>query len=230
MGASDAAGRTGAGAEKTGKIFRLGAILFAVTALTGVVLGFVYEITLEPIRRTQERLKNEALSGALPEARSFAPMDIEPGADPVIRDVQQALDGERPVGYCVTVSPRGYGGPLEVVVGITEKGNLRAIRILSHSETPGLGAKAPLPAFSGQYENKQAESLVVVKTVPAEPDQVQAISGATITSNAVTSGVNAALGYVQAISGATITSNAVTSGVNAALEYWRNYLEGETYQ
>jgi electron transport complex protein RnfG len=188
--------------ENRKKILRLSLILFTVTAVTGVILGFVYEITLEPIRRTQERLRNEALSGALPEAQSFSPVELAPDA-PVIRDAQRALDGQgRAVGYCLTVTPKGYGGPIEVVAGITEAGKLRAIRVLSHSETPGLGAKAPLPAFSGQYENREAEKLILVKSAPGAPDQVQAISGA------------------------TITSTAVTDGVNAALDYWRNHLRG----
>ena len=170
--------------ENRKKILRLSLILFTVTAVTGVILGFVYEITLEPIRRTQERLRNEALLGALPEAQSFSPVELAPDA-PVIRDVQRALDGQgRAVGYCLTVTPKGYGGPIEVVVGVTEAGKLRAIRILSHSET------------------REAEKLILVKSAPGAPDQVQAISGA------------------------TITSTAVTDGVNAALDYWRNHLRG----
>jgi electron transport complex protein RnfG len=100
------------------------------------------------------------------------------------------------------VTPSGYAGPVEVVVGLKESGGLRAIRILRQSETPGLGAKAPLPAFSGQYDNKDADQLVVVKTQPTEADQIQAISGA------------------------TITSTAVTLGVNTALDYWKNNLKG----
>ncbi|MDR1649206.1 MAG: RnfABCDGE type electron transport complex subunit G [Synergistaceae bacterium] len=194
-------------AENKIKILRLGVILFIVAAVTGIILGFVYQVTLEPIRRTRERLLGEALAGALPEARSFSPVALVSDADPAIRDARRALSGGgRPVGYCLTVTPKGYGGPLEIVVGITEKGHLRAIRILSHSETPGLGAKAPLPAFAGQYENRDAERLILVKTAPDGSGQVQAISGA------------------------TITSTAVTDGVNAALDYWRNNLEGRNFE
>jgi electron transport complex protein RnfG len=191
--------------ENRKKILRLGLILFTIAAVTGIILGVVYEITLEPIRKTQERLRSEALSGALPEARSFSPLELASDADPTIADVQQAFDedGGRPVGYCLTVKPKGYGGPLEIVVGITETGKLRALRILSHAETPGLGAKAPLPAFTGQYENRGVERLILVKTSPGGDDEVQAISGA------------------------TITSAAVTDGVNAALDYWKNNLKGK---
>jgi electron transport complex protein RnfG len=193
MGASDV--QAFSNSESTRKILRLGLILFTMTAITGIILGIVYEITFIPILQTQERLKSEALASALPEAKSFSLMKLAPDLDSVVKEVQKAeLDGTL-VGYCITVTPRGYGGPLEIVAGVTKEGKLRAIRILSQSETPGLGAKAPLPAFYGQYENKEAETLTVVRVPPNSTDQIQAISGATITSNAVTSGVNAALHY-----------------------------------
>lgn len=185
------------GSENTKKILKLGLILFAVTAITGLILGVVYEITLSPIQQTQARLKTEALAGALPEADAFAQIDIAPDSPPIIKEVQEAKSGSAVAGYCITVVPKGYAGVIEIVVGITESGVLRAIRILNQSETPGLGAKAPLPAFSGQFENKNAPKLTVVKAPPSGDDQIQAISGATITSDAVVSGVNAALLYWQ---------------------------------
>lgn len=181
--------------ENTKKILRLGLTLFTVTAITGIILGVVYEITLGPILQAQERLKNEALAMALPEAKSFSVVEAAVGPDSILKEVQKAEQEGALVGYCVTVTPKGYGGVIEIVVGITKEGKLRAISILNLSETPGLGAKALLPAFSGQYQNKEVERLSVVKTSPNSPEQIQAISGATITSNAVTSGVNAALDY-----------------------------------
>ncbi|MDR3255124.1 MAG: RnfABCDGE type electron transport complex subunit G [Synergistaceae bacterium] len=177
------------------KIVRLGLVLFAVAAITGLILGVVNEITIEPIRRTQERLRNEALAAALPEAETFETVELKSDAAPIVKDVQEGKSGGFVVGYCVTAAPTGYAGPVEVVVGITSSGGVRGIRILSQSETPGLGAKAPLPKFSGQYDNKDVENLVVVKTPPSAANEIQAISGATITSNAVTLGVNTALAY-----------------------------------
>ncbi len=185
-----------------GKILKLGAILFTVTAITGLILGVVYEITAAPIAETQKRLKAEALAAALPEAQTFEPRELASGTDPAVKEVQDARAGSDLVGYCVTVVTKGYAGPIETVVGVTKEGKLRAIRILNQSETPGLGAKAPLPAFSGQYENKDVAAFTVVTTPPGDPGQIQAISGA------------------------TITSNAVTAGVNAALDYWKNNLRG----
>jgi electron transport complex protein RnfG len=183
------------GAEGFRKIATLGLILFTVTAITGLILGVVHDITAVPIQQTQARLKTEALAAALPEADGFTAIDVAEGADPMIKDVQEAKSAGETVGHCITVTPRGYGGTIEIVVGIPSKGGVRAIRILNQSETPGLGAKAPQPFFSDQFENKEAERLSVVKSSPSEPNEIQAISGATITSNAVTDGVNAALDY-----------------------------------
>ena len=187
------------------KIFRLGGILCLVTAITGIILGGVYSITLEPIRRTRERLQNEALSGALPGAEAFTPMELvlsSTNQGIQVEGVHKGSKGGDTVGHSISVTSKGYGGPIQIVVGIAGDGTLRAIQILSQSETPGLGAKASTPTFLGQYLNKKTESLTVVKAPPS------------------------ASGEIQAISGATITSNAVSDGVNAALAYWRTHLVG----
>ena len=184
------------------KIISLGITLFTITVITGLILGVVHDITLEPIRLTQEHLKAEALKGALPDAEEFKTVEKAEDADPIIKDVQEALSDGKAVGYCVTVTPRGYGGSIELVAGITNDGQLKAIRILNHSETPGLGAKSILPDFYGQF--KDSDKITVVKRKPETQ------------------------GEIQAISGATITSNAVAGGVNVALDYWRGHLaEGE---
>ena len=179
--------------ENAKKIVSLGLTLFAVTAITGFILGVVHDITLEPIRVTQENLKTEALRGALPEADAFSPIELADAADPIVKDVQEATAGGAVSGYCITVTPRGYAGPVELIAGITNDGNLRAIRILNQSETPGLGAKASQKEFYEQF--KDSDEIKVVKIKPEAPGEIQAISGATITSNGVANGVNRALAY-----------------------------------
>jgi electron transport complex protein RnfG len=175
------------------KIVSLGMTLFTVTAITGVILGVVHDVTLEPIRATREALKTEALKGALPEADEFSRIELSDGADPIVKDVQMGASGGAVSGYCITVTPRGYAGPVELVAGIANDGNLRAIRILNQSETPGLGAKASQAEFYEQF--KDSGEITVVKTKPENPGEIQAISGATITSDGVASGVNTALAY-----------------------------------
>ena len=189
-------------AKNTKKIVSLGLILFTVTAITGLILGVVHDITAAPIKETQIRLKNEALAAVLPGADKFSPIEVAKDSPPILKDIYEARKGSELAGYCITVTPKGYSGPIELVAGITAAGKLSSIRILNHTETPGLGAKAPLPFFSDQYKDKEVEKLEVVKTTPSAPDQIQAISGA------------------------TITSDAVTKGVNDALEYWSKHLKG----
>ena len=184
-------------AKNTKKIVSLGLILFTVTAITGLILGVVHDVTAAPIKATQLRLKNEALAAVLPGAEKFEQVELASDSPPILKDVFEGKNGSEVVGYCITVTPKGYSGPIEMTVGIAASGKLNGIQILNQTETPGLGAKAPLPAFSDQYKNKEVESLKVVKTTPAAPDQIQAISGATITTDAVTTGVNTALEYWQ---------------------------------
>lgn len=176
------------------KMLRLGGTLFLVTAVTGLILGVVQWATADAIRATRDAERAQALKGVMPDADGFRPLPAASGAESVV-GAEEALKGSESVGYCITVLPKGYGGPVEIVVGLTPAGTVRAIRILKQSETPGLGAKAVEPFFSGQFENRDGLPLRVVKQQPAAPDEVQAISGATITSTAVVTGVNAAVDY-----------------------------------
>ena len=174
------------------KILRLGAVLFIITAVTGLILGGVYTMTLEPIRSAKEKEKMAALAETLPEASDFEGMD-SPLDHSIIKEVNKGSANGETVGYNITVTPKGYGGLIEMVVGIDDEGKLIDIKILSHTETPGLGAKAADPAFSDQFEQKNVDME----------------------------------NEIQAISGATITSSAVANGVNTALEYWAKNLKGE---
>lgn len=177
------------------KTLHLGGTLFLVTAVTGMILGLVQWATADAIRAAQGKEKAQALMGVMPDADNFRPLSLVSGAEPAVLEVEEALKGTDTVGHCITVTSKGYGGPIEVVVGLTRKGHVRAIRILNQSETPGLGAKAAEPLFSGQFENKERLPLQVVKQPPSAPDEIQAISGATITSSAVVAGINAAADY-----------------------------------
>ena len=174
------------------KIVKYGLILFAITAATGLILGGVYTMTLEPIRLVQEQEKNEALASTLPGAT-----EVKDGNQMITEIYEGSANGEVK-GYNFTVTPKGYAGLITTVVGVSNEGRVMDIKILSHSETPGLGAKAVEPAFAGQFKEKLAEKLSVTKTPPESDDQIQAISGATITSSAVISGVNTALEYWRA--------------------------------
>lgn len=177
-----------------GKILKLGIVLFIITAVTGLILGGVYTMTLEPIRIAKEREKNSAMAVTMPGATEFESVEIE-GEPGLIKEINKGTAGGELVGYNYTVTPKGYGGLLEIIAGVSKDGKLMAIKILNHSETPGLGAKAAEESFLSQFREKSVRQLSVTKADVGGDNEIQAISGATITSRAVAQGVNEALAY-----------------------------------
>jgi len=176
------------------KIIKLSIILFVITLVTGMILGGVYTMTFEPIQTAKQNEKMQALSATLPGATDFKPVTIK-GNPGIIKEINEGSANGKLIGYNFTVTPKGYGGPVEIVAGISKEGRLMDIKILSHKETPGLGAKARDLPFAGQFRNKKAEELTVTKTAVSNENEIQAISGATITSKAVVTGINSAIAY-----------------------------------
>ncbi|MBQ9903513.1 MAG: RnfABCDGE type electron transport complex subunit G [Synergistaceae bacterium] len=175
------------------KALHLGGTLFAVTAVTGIILGLVENVTSKAILQAEIAARNEAYQLVMPAGKTFDEVEAKP--DDFVTGVIKASDESGTVGWCVNVSSKGYGGQIGFVVGITKEGTVKAINILSHSETPGLGAKSTEPEFYTQFNDKDKLPLKVVKGSASNPDEIAAISGATITSNAVTDGVNGAVKY-----------------------------------
>jgi electron transport complex protein RnfG len=174
---------------------KLGLILLLITGIAGFLLGGAFEVTKEPIAARVAADKKAAMTELLPTADKFDTSDAKLDANK-ISEVNVALKGSEIVGYAIKVAPIGYGGPVETMVGISADGKVTGIKILALAETPGLGANAPKPEFSGQYKNKPTEeNLEVVKIAPTKENQIQAITGATITSKAVTLGVNDAIDF-----------------------------------
>ncbi|WBW97160.1 RnfABCDGE type electron transport complex subunit G [Oceanirhabdus sp. W0125-5] len=172
---------------------RLGMILLLIAALAGLSLGAVHSITAEPIAKAKASAKQNAMNEIL-KADEFKDSQIELPDN--ILEVNVGYKGEEIIGYAIKVSPKGYSGAVEIMVGIYTDGTIGGIKILSHSETPGLGANAPKPQFSGQFTNKSTnKELEVVKGSASTENQIEAITGATITSRAVVNGVNDAVEF-----------------------------------
>ncbi len=187
------------------KIIRNTIILTVITLIAGLGLGLVYEITKEPIAQAQDKAKKEAWQQVFPDAdiNAFEPVDVDKKvAEEVVNNlgVKATVDEVCKVGedgYVITTTDKeGYGGDIQITVGITADGTVSGISILSISETAGLGMRATEPTFYEQYQGKQAEKFVVSKD-GGDGEPIDALSGATITSRAVTGAVNAALGYYQ---------------------------------
>lgn len=187
------------------KIVKNAVILTVITLIAGLGLGLVYEVTKEPIAQAQEKAKKEAWQAVFPEAAidDFAILDVDQtiaedvlenlGAKGTIDEVCIVKNGE--TGYVVTTTnAEGYGGDIQITVGITADGTVNGISILSISETAGLGMKATEPDFYEQYQEKQTDNFYVSKD-GGSGEEIDALSGATITSRAVTKAVNAAVKY-----------------------------------
>ena len=187
-------------------------ILFAITLVSGICLGFVYDITKGPIEQATIAANNKTYQQVLSTASSFADME---GSEAAVADlnasgalasfggvaVESVLEGTDAsgavVGYVInSLSNDSYGGAVKVSVGLDADGVIAGVGIREINDTPGLGLKAKEPDFLNQYTGKQVDSLVVTKTGASADHEIDSISGATITSDAVTNAVNAALYYL----------------------------------
>lgn len=184
-------------------------IILVITLIAGLVLGGVYQLTKEPIAEQKRIKKERACQEVYAEAASFVEMedfDAEAAAAVLaveypsqdIDEVMGAADASgNIIGYVLTVtSHEGYGGDIQFTMGITNEGLLNGISILSISETAGLGMRAE-EVLKPQFVGKSAEKYEYTKTGALTENQIDAISGATITTNAVVNGVNAGLYYFQ---------------------------------
>lgn len=175
-------------------------ILFAITLLAGLVLGFVYELTKEPIQKQQEKAIQDACAAVFAEASyfeqlaydagahsaEFAQMGVETGAVFAAKSAEGAL-----LGHVVeTTTHEGYGGDIVLYVGVTLEGVVNDISILEISETPGLGMQAE-KVLSPQFHQVAETEFTYTKTGSTQEKEIDAISGATITTRAVVNAVNA---------------------------------------
>lgn len=173
-------------------ILKLGITLFAICAVAALVLGVTNNITAPVIEERNIQASNEARKIVLSEADEFKELDGM-NSD-IVLEVYEGIKDGQVIGYTIKTSSKGYGGAIELMVGISKDGKITGVEIGNHSETPGLGSKATEPMFKNQYVDKDVlNSLLVVKGSTNNDNEISAISGATITSNGVTNGVNAAM-------------------------------------
>lgn len=175
--------------KKKPGILKLAVILFAIAAITSLVLGLVNQITKDRIAAITAEKTAAAMSEVLA-ADTYTPVTYT-GDNSLVTSVYQA--GED--GWVVQVDPSGFGGAIDMVVGVSTDGTVTGVSIIDQSETSGLGANAVKSEFRDQYVGGSGPFAVT-----KDGGTIQALTGATITSRAVTRGVNAALEVVQELS------------------------------
>lgn len=183
-------------------IFGVGLKLFLITAISAMTLAFTNSITEPVIRKNAEKKQEESMKKVLSEAVSFEKSDMSALAlvdlQCAVTDVYKGInEAGKEAGYAVMVSSGGYGGEITLAVGIDSELKVTGVDVISHSETPGLGAKCVSDVFKNQFINKGI-GVEAVKN-GAKDNQIDAITSATITSKAVTNGVNTAITAVNLI-------------------------------
>ena len=205
--------------EEIIKIIKDTLVIFTITLVAGLGLGFVYELTKEPIATQEAQAQADACNEVFKEANeqgelvnvvdlTFNPVEVDKAlSDKLVNEgydnayidsLYEAKTADGAVyGYVIGVTTTaGYGGNISFYMGVSCDNMLKGISILSISETPGLGMNAE-NVLVPQFRNKKLEEYKVVKTGALSSDEIDAITSATITSNAVTSGVNTGVRFYQ---------------------------------
>ena len=186
-----------AGKQKN-EFVQLGGILCAITLVVALALGAVNAVTAGPIAEQNAQKIKDSLENVMPGAESEQ-IDVPEGTTvttetknatsvTILSAYKMTKDGAD-AGYCVEVGPTGFGGAVDTRVGIDSDGKVTGISVISaSSETPGLGARSTEPEFQAQFAGQVGTEVAVAK----DGGSIDALTGATITSRAVSEGVVAA--------------------------------------
>lgn len=194
--------------KKSEGIGRLIIVLGLITFVCALLLGVVNQITAPKIEENNNNTRNAAMAELIPGA-TFEDMNTVMTAEEVaaagvtlpagrtaaaISGVYKATVDGQDAGYCVQVLPKGFGGEITMIVGVGVDGTIAGAKVTAHGETPGLGAKAQTDtAWITQYQGQPADGQLMVTK---DGGTINAITGSTITSRAITDGVNTAAAYV----------------------------------
>ena len=186
--------------------------LTIICLITASLLTGVYLLTRPRILEQKAKAEQQALKEVMPEAGYFEP--VEKNDKIIYYRAYLSSAKKRPIGYAFKAEGQGYSGVIETMAGMDKTGKITGIKILAQDETPGLGAKisevlvqktlwqaikelfAPRertpqlpgqPWFCEQFKDKKIKDLIVV-TTPSEKN-IQAITGATTSSQALTNSV-----------------------------------------
>ncbi len=215
--------------------------LCVITLVAGILLGAVYEVTKVPRKKQEEKTQQQAYKKVFSQADSFPELSYigQEDEEQVYKSAQEhigskgegavltegevridkvvyAYEKEECKGCVVTVtSKEGFGGDIQFTVGVTKEGMISGVSVLSISETAGLGMKAKENSFLNQYKQEEkVAQFTVTKKEEEGADKIDAISGATITTNAVTKGVNGAMkaaGYFMSLENSSLQEGGETN-------------------
>lgn len=161
-------------------------VLLAITLISSAAVGVVYQLTLDPIAKANADKLENAIKKVMPPFETLEPaqnIDLANGEAPFVLYI--AKNGSEVAGYAIEgYSMKGYGGMIKLLVGFTSKGEINKVAVISHAETPGLGAKISESEshFITQFEGKNPSGSKM--TLRKEGGDIDAITASTITSKA----------------------------------------------
>lgn len=184
-------------AKKASNLTNMVLTLFIITLISGGVLGYVYDLTKEPIQQAKTAKKIKAIKSVLP------PFDNDPNADMkkiAVGDINidlypAKLEGKTSGIAVRTFSKKGFSGLVWLMVGFEPDGTIYNIEVLEHQETPGLGTKMATPKFKDQFKGKNPSDFKL--KVKKDGGDVDAITAATISSRAFCDAVQRAYNNVK---------------------------------
>lgn len=178
-------------------IIKPSVVLLVICIVITAALGFTNQLTAPKIAVLEKQSQEETMRNII-EANSYPAKILQSGEDTVT--YYEAMDNSETVGYIFITSAKGYGGDVSVMTAILPDGNIHGIDILdATNETPGLGQNVAKKEFYQKYNGLSGELTVVKNGADKSLGQVDAVTGATISSKAVTKAVNEALGYYNEI-------------------------------
>ena len=170
--------------------------LTLVCLVCAAILGGAYAMTYKPIQQANENILKASIGAVLPEGGSISE-EKTAVFDGRTYTYYEQLSGDAVQAYAVKSSTTGFGGTLELMVGVLPDGTVNSTRVLSHSETPGLGAKCQTDTkFIDQFKGLGPDKLVKLR---ADGGDVDAITASTITSRAYTLAVSNAVEVVKSL-------------------------------
>lgn len=176
---------TGHSDQNESSILKVALNLTIACFVSGLIIATVYFFTADAAAQKAIELRDEAMRQLVPEADEFV-------AYPDKEDVFRAEKDGEVLAYIIPAENPGYEGTIQILVAVSPDVTVIDYEITAHKETPGLGDKAGVEPFKGQFKGKVAEQLEVVKD-STNTENIQALTGATITSKAVTEAVKKAL-------------------------------------
>ena len=179
--------------KKEQSIFKVAINLIGACLISGIIIGIVYFITAPIAAEKSKMMTQQSMKALVADADTFKEVS---GKDQWFT----AEKGGKVIAYVVPGESKGYGGSIKMLVAVSSDGKVIDYSILTSNETPGLGSKAAEEPFKGQFKGKQAESLIVTKDA-SKTENIQAMTGATISSKAVTKGVKEAVEAVTEFTG-----------------------------